>query len=152
MTAVSPSTLEDARAVAANIRDADARECDALLALPPSIALPMMIGPGVRTLRSSLEDAIFGMGGVRPVEGVPGLATVWFVGTNEIQNHKREFLLDSRLYVDEVQQDFRVLTNFVDARNTSHIRWLKWLGFKLFNRVERWGARSLPFYEFARVL
>jgi hypothetical protein len=36
----------------------------------------------------------------------------------------------------------------VDARNERHINWL---GFIMVRRVERFGARSLPFVEFASV-
>jgi hypothetical protein len=44
-----------------------------------------------------------------------------------------------------------VLTNFVDAGHLRHILWLKWLGCYMIRRVERFGAQSRRFIQFASV-
>lgn len=99
------------------------------------------------TLRAG--DDILGMGGDEP-SLVPGLGIIWFVGTNAIDNHKAEFLRDSRHYIDELFTRYDVIGNLIDARNITHQRWLRWLGFSFLRKEAKWGAHSVPFYEFAK--
>lgn len=81
----------------------------------------------------------------------PNVAVVWMVSTEAILSHPTEFLRQSRKWVDSWHERFDVLTNFVDARNTMHHKWLRWLGFSFIRKVEALGPYSLPFYEFAKI-
>ena len=42
---------------------------------------------------------------------------------------------------------YRVLTNYADARNTTAIRWLRWLGFNILPAIP-FGLDGLPFHPF----
>jgi len=90
------------------------------------------------------------MGGVDDSPAMEGLGVVWLVLTNDIKDHRGEFLREGHRWIDAIQRTWPLITNLVDARNTLHIRWLRWLGFVFTQRIERWGARSVPFLEFAR--
>ena len=45
------------------------------------------------------------------------------------------------------REQFPFMFNYVDARHTDAIRWLKWLGFE-FDEAAPYGPFDLPFYRF----
>jgi hypothetical protein len=90
--------------------------------------------------------AIFG---VAPLD--TNLGSVWLLGSGRIKDIQREFLRHSRFWIEELHSKYDVLTNYIYAENTVHLKWLKWLGFTIIRRVENFGSLSLPFYEFIRI-
>lgn len=148
---VRPATVDDARYIAKHLRDEDRREIDALTALSPEAVLPQLVNDAAKPLCfTTVKGKPVGVFGVQPTP-IPILGTVWCVTTNAILHHKMEFLRASRVHVEHLNEDFPLITNVVDARNSLHINWLRWLGFKFLRRIDRWGARSVPFIEFARI-
>ncbi len=91
-----------------------------------------------------------GLFGVDPSE-VENLGYIWMCSTPEITRHSFEFLKGSRVILDALHREYPVLTNLVDARNTVHHKWLRWMGFSFLRTIEKWGARGVPFHEFARL-
>ncbi|NPU64598.1 hypothetical protein HL667_06275 [Bradyrhizobium sp. 83012] len=137
--------------IAKNLRQADRNECDAMCAAPPELILPQAVKPHRAVWTFHTNDGLpVGVFGVDPTS-IEEVGIVWMVSTPVVNEHRREFLVESRPYVLALNNDFPIITNFVDARNTLHHRWLKWLGFSFLRRIEQWGARSVPFYEFARM-
>lgn len=140
--------MEDARYIAANMRQEDRQECEAQSGLPPAVVLPQCVGrPNVWTWE---EDGVpVAIGGVDA--SIPLVGTVWMTSTDDIVKHRVKFLREmSKPVLALLHQDFPILTNMVDERNVLHQRWLRWLGFVFLRRIEKWGAHSVPFYEFAR--
>ncbi|MGL5918127.1 MAG: phage protein Gp13 family protein [Cetobacterium sp.] len=92
--------------------------------------------------------AVFGVAPVSDIEGV-----IWLLGTDELTSKslKREFLKQSRDYLDRLQEFRPLLFNYVDERNTLHIRWLKWVGCTFIKRHEHYGHEQRPFLEFTRI-
>lgn len=90
------------------------------------------------------------VGGVVPFgDGMRG--AVWAVATVDVEGHRVSFLRRSIPWVKRWQEQYPILTNAVDERNTVHIEWLKWLGFTFINRHPHYGAERRPFLEFVRV-
>lgn len=87
---------------------------------------------------------MFGVGSpmICSTVGVP-----WLLATDQLQKHARPFLRRNRKMVRRMMGSYSILRNFVDARNTTSIRWLKWLGFKVLP-PEPFGVDSLPFHPF----
>ena len=140
--------MEDARYISANLRQADRLECEALTGAPPEIILPQLVGkPGVITWEVDGVPVL--MGGVDP--SIPKVGVAWMTTTNDIIKHRYKFLRLCRPMLAKLHKDYPILTNMVDARNTLHIRWLKWLGFVFTRKIEKWGAHGVPFIEFARL-
>lgn len=151
MAFTTPATVEDAVFIASRLREADRRECDALLALPPEQVLPQAVAAGQRvwTLHTAAGEPV-GLYGVNPVEGLPQVGTIWAVGTTGVTG-SRDLIVAAAACVDALNDEYPVLTNLMDARNTLHQRWLRRLGFVFLRRIESWGARGVPFIEFARL-
>ena len=76
---------------------------------------------------------------------------VWLMATPDLQKIGVPFLRECMRVVQLYNDRYLVLSNFVDARNKLHIRWLRWCGFKFINKHKRYGVAQIPFYEFARI-
>lgn len=90
--------------------------------------------------------AIFGI--VR-VESNPTIGLVWMLGSDLIKMHSIEFLRKSKEWVEA--QDYEILYNNIDARNTVHIKWLQWLGFTFIQELPNYGVEQRLFYQFVRI-
>ena len=151
---VRESMLEDAARMAPNLRTADLRELQACCG--PDVSPQEVLEAGIKTSKDprTLEvdgepAAIFGV--VDAKEEEPSVCIVWLLGTNKIKDVRSYFLRNCKDVLENIGEPYEVLTNFVDARNTVHVKWLRWMGFTLFREVEDYGAESRTFYEFARI-
>lgn len=71
----------------------------------------------------------------------------WAVFTTAIDRHPLPFLRGGRAWMRGVSG---LLLNYVDARNTMTIRWLKWLGFTIDDPIP-YGVNGEPFSRFWRI-
>lgn len=71
------------------------------------------------------------MFGLAIVSHVTGHGSPWFLGTDEILKHRRDFLRASVEWRDMFLARAPDLRNYVDDRNELSKRWLRWLGFEL---------------------
>lgn len=79
---------------------------------------------------------------------------VWMLGCKnmlEDSRDKREFLRQSRIELKKLHKEFPVLFNYIDARNTVHLRWLTFMGFTIIRKHETFGYEGRPFYEFVKI-
>lgn len=90
-------------------------------------------------------EAVFGVSTV----GYPaGLASVWLLSSDAIYRHGKSLLKTSRQCLDDWQH-YGTLFNFVDARATRSLRWLKRVGFE-FTPIPVYGTQGLPFVLITR--
>lgn len=78
------------------------------------------------------------------------IACPWMIGAKGLEKHAKAFMKMSRPFIDRMNQRHKYLRNFVDARNEKAIKWLKVMGFRMFDPVP-FGAAGLPFHPFERV-
>lgn len=81
-----------------------------------------------------------------------GMGAAWMIGSAYMDKKsvQKDLLRLSIPVVEHLQDEFpNLLYNFVDARNTASIRWLRWLGFQ-FNDPIPYGVDGLPFLPFYR--
>ena len=112
------------------------------------MALPAFVGPTTfvaGVLESDTPEIVLGY---QPMMNADNAAVVWMLSSPVLFDYPQRFAPVSRAIVDKLHEHFEVLTNFVDARNTRHIKWLEWLGFVMLRRIEKFGAQSLPLYDF----
>lgn len=150
-TFVRQASIGDAESVSLRLRKEDRDEALAASGLDPRLILPAYVREGRGVLAAGLEETgraeiLFG---VDPVLGCPEVGVAWLMATDVVFEHPQTFLPNSILWFEKVHEPYEVLTNFVDERNTRHLKWLQFLGCKLLRRVESFGAYGLPFIEFA---
>jgi len=143
------STLEDIKYLAPRLRQADKEEILASVGLTPYEAL--MIGYLENVIVFTIVNknnepvAIFGINDVGQNVGA-----IWLVATDKLKDIQYSFLRENKKVIDFLNTKYKILWNFVDCRNSLHIRWLKWCGFKFINK-QNYGVLNKPFYEFIRI-
>ncbi len=145
------SRPEDVTYLAPRLRPEDLREL--LAAGSPSAE--QALEDGLKLSRQCVsvvneEDNAVAMFGVCPSHE-PELGYIWLLGSDEIKTNKTRFLRRSKLWVETFHEEFPVLANCVDQRNSVHLLWLRWLGFKFLRTVNSLGPGKEPFYEFASI-
>ena len=148
---IRQATLDDIEFLAPRLREADRNEIKASGGEDPLTAL-----------RRGFKISQVCKVGISPSSGNPGFVWgvvptslmtggVWAVGTEELDKHKITFLRYCKEPLQELQDLYPVLYNFVDGRNSLHITWLKWMGFTIIEKHPNWGYEQIPFYEFVRI-
>jgi len=132
--------------IAANMRAADAQEVWAASRESPLAALEDSYQKSSFAYTGLVGGEPVGMFGVGDVNILAGVGAPWLLGTDGMMKiPKRLFLERSRLMVEGWRARYRLLSNYVDGRNTVSIRWLKWLGFEFREDVVMNGVK---FYRF----
>lgn len=146
---IRPSIPEDVPNIVPRLREADLAECKAASGVDPGISLALAVDRSMTIVGASEE--VLAMFGVEPVSDVA--AAIWMVATNEITQppYARQFIRHCRKAVDDLNAKHPLLFNYVDARNTLHLRWLRWCGFIFIRRHEKHGHEQRPFIEFIRI-
>lgn len=151
MLPVRPAQPGDALALAPRLRPADRMEIRARSGDAPLQALQQGIAdsqPACAVLsRSGDVVAVFG---VVPHPHFAQAGIVWLLGADELVAEPRAFLRSAEYWIARLHRRYLVLGNFIDARNTVHLRWLQWLGFRTTRRIEQMGVERRPFIEFQR--
>ena len=143
----------DIRIVADSMRAEDVAEVKAHSGLDPDQALLLSYFHSEPCLSIvSRHGDVIGMWGVVPQEDRTG--RIWMLGTDAMLDDlqdRRTFLRQSKEVLRELHHQFILLFNEVDARNTVHIRWLRWMGFTFVRYRPNYGTEGRPFYEFCKV-
>ena len=148
MIHVRLSVEEDIPLVASEMRSEDVEEIRASGGHTPEEALRIGYRASEPCFTAELGGRPFAMFGTGPHEDKVGW--IWLLGTDDIGTCPVSFLRWSKKMLPYLLQPYAMVWNLVDARNTVHIKWLRWLGFTLIRRVNH-GPQQLPFYEFARL-
>lgn len=146
---VRAAILTDALTLADNLREEDLAEIKASVNRP---ALDVLL-EGIRGGRTWVgvdAEGPYGIFGVAPSQD-PQVGHPWMLATPRLLQHQRQFLRECAGAVRELHRDYPVLRNYVDARNTVHIRWLAWCGFEFLRLHPHAGVEQIPFFEFQRL-
>ncbi len=134
------------------MRAADVAELQAAGENPKeALLLGLLTGKPCMTICKA-DGTPVGMWGVTP--DVDGIGLPWLLGTDDLVNDRRtrmRFLREVKAQVAKVLRTYRVLWNCVDARNTVHVRWIRWMGFTFIAEHPNYGAEGRLFLEFCKV-
>jgi hypothetical protein len=144
---IRPATAGDARTLYKNLREADRQECEAYG--PHDIA--GMIERSVRRSDpcwAALADGQLGcIIGAAPLSLLGGLGSPWMLGTPVLDRHSRILMRAAPRYISVMLQAYPHLVNFVHAKNSTSVHWLRRLGFTL-HAAEPYGPLGEPFHKF----
>ena len=93
------------------------------------------------------DDRVVCMFGIAQPSILSYVGAPWLLGSEELPKHFRTFLRGNKIYIKAIKKEFELLENYVDTRNTTAIRWLKWLGFEL-SSPEPYGVERRTFRKF----
>ena len=142
------ATLEDCRELAENMREEDRWEVFHAAGLQSHEAVMVSMASSEYIYAGKINGkvvCIFGVGEVSPGVGCP-----WMLATDLLTTVKKTFLRHCRPFVEAMNERYPLLTNKVWVENTTHIRWLKWLGFT-FLPHKTVTASGATFQDFVRI-
>lgn len=143
------ATPRDVVNISNNLRQEDHEEAQAMYGVDPSVFLPIYHTRG-RTWAFGVDGVDFGLAGVSPTH-LDGVGQLWMVSTPDLYKNKTVFLRNSKAFIEEMHGYYPALFNYVDARQTQHLKWLKWLGFQAVDYKPCWGVAGIPFFEMIRI-
>lgn len=145
---VRPSIPEDAIFMGENMRECDRQEIAAFCGMKPFQAVDFSIRISEKSWTGLVSGEIVVIFGVSSRSILSRRGMPWLYGTDKFgKTHNYEFLQCCRPYLAQMEEGFELLDNYVDVRNTSAIRWLKWLGFTMKGPTNV-GPFQRPFYWF----
>jgi len=134
--AIMPARPGHIREIAARMRAADRDEVFAASGRSPHSALCFSYRHSSLAWTAFFDGRPEVMWGVGDINILTGIGAPWLLGTDAVEENFRAFLRISRDWPAQLLSRYAVIRNFVDARNTVSLRWLEWLGFRLFEPVE----------------
>lgn len=152
MITVRRSIIPDVATLAKTLRPEDEAEVRAAAGIAPFRALMLGYTTSTEcfTIYEEETGRPVGMFGHRIVEKNV-CASIWLLASTHLVQHKWKFLRESRRWLDHIHSQTPLLFNVVDQRNTLHLRWIEWLGFKFIRVIPDYGTEKRPFVEFAKV-
>ena len=148
---IRPAEGIDVVIIADSMRPADLREIKATGTEDPELALMNgmeLSSPSCYTI--TMDDMPIAMFGTAPVELIPDFASIWMLGTSDIEECPISFLRLCKETLPRLISPYDMVFNIMDKRNDLHVKFVKWLGFT-FIREKEFGPDRLPFYEFALI-
>lgn len=135
--------------VAANLRDSDRRELEALTGDTDAAAAARLSVAASRSVLAALS--VYGeplaLLGVSTTSLLHGAGSPWFVATPSVLRHRRALIEQAYFYTESMLEQYHLLENFVDARNRGTVEWLRRLGFHIESPAPH-GATGALFHRF----
>ena len=144
---VLPIEPEDIAAILRDVRQADIDEIVEGLGVSLENELADGIAGSLNARKIVVDGHIVAIFGDAVHSVLGSIGVPWLISTVHVERHARAFLKVCKPEVQGMLTRHRHLFNYVDARNTAAIRWLKWLGFD-FGEAVPYGPKRLPFYPF----
>jgi hypothetical protein len=141
-------THDDIVELVRTMRQADIDEIWAASMTSPYDALVRSVKVSRDTYAGKMDDEVVCIFGVAPVTVLGTIGIPWMLASDLLPQHSRAFLRANRPYIHEMRNKYSLLINFVDARNTDSVRWLRWLGFDVARFPTTYGPYGLPFFRF----
>lgn len=147
---IRPAVPEaDGPALAALMRPADVAEVWAAAKMKPLEAVRHSLAMSTEAWAGLADGELVCLWGVAPRSFLAGEGSPWLLGTPALERNARAFLSRCPQHLNAMFSVYNRLVNWVDARNTAAIRWLRWLGFTL-HPAEPYGPFRLPFHRFEK--
>lgn len=143
----------DGEYLSTRLRAEDQEECHALGVLPDKALLDSIEMSTSCFSIIGRKGSVIGMFGCGPSalkNDSLSIGSVWLLGSPAIQDIRYTFLRQCRHWTGVLHTDYDVLWNWADARNTVHVKWLKWLGFKIIQTAPI-GINREQFHQFLRI-
>ena len=139
-------TQDHADYIAKHLREVDRIEAWALHRLSPTMAVNGSLFLSEHSYTVLADDEPVLVFGVQPESMVSSTGVVWLLATDNIIKIKKQFVKRCKNVLLDLIQDYDVVYNYVYTKNTTALRWLKWLGFTI-HPAEAMGAMGAEFHK-----
>lgn len=136
---IVPARFVHINRIANNLREIDRRECEAF-GRTPKQSLRLGLASSVNAWTALVDDRPEAMFGVVIESLLGGIATPWFLGTDEVYRHGRELLMWGPGMVARMSDSRTRLRNLVSSENGQAIRLLRRWGFEIADEEQEIGG------------
>ncbi len=144
----TPATEADIAELMVKLRPADRAEMEALAGPRALPLLQSSIAYG-ENYAGHWDGELACVFGIHRLSILPSVGQPWLLTTEVVAQHAKVFMEQSKRFVEDWQERFDTLVNYVDARYSAAIAWLKWLGFEI-EPAEPHGIFGMPFHRAVR--
>ena len=144
---IRPTEPGDAAELFANLRTSDLAECRAYGHPDIAASIESSVNRSVLCWTGLVDGELAAIIGVAPVNMLAGVGSPWMLGTPVLDRHQRILVRRTPEYISRMLKAFPHLVNYVHAKNTTSVRWLRRLGFTLHEAVP-YGPLGEPFHPF----
>lgn len=144
---IRPTEPGDAARLFANLRTSDLAECRAYGHPDIAASIASCVDRSVLCWTGLVDGELAAIIGVAPVNMLTGVGSPWMLGTPVLDRHQRVLVRMTPEYISRMLKAFPHLVNYVHAKNTTSVRWLRRLGFTLHEAVP-YGPLGEPFHPF----
>ena len=143
-----PPRVEDVYALAADLRVEDVYELQAssrltiLQQIEHAVAVSMHPGAAFGP-----DGELLCLFGAAPIGLMDDIAAPWCLGTDHLFRFPQALAKGAQRFFLQIGQQYPRLMNYVDARNTTSIAWLRRMGFEI-DEPEPFGHLKMPFHRF----
>ena len=144
---IRPTEPGDAARLFANLRASDLAECRAYGDPDIAASIASCVDCSVLCWTGLVDGELAAILGVAPINMLAGIGSPWMLGTPVLDRHQRILVRMTPEYISRMLKAFPHLVNYVHAKNTTSVRWLRRLGFTLHEAVP-YGPLGEPFHPF----
>jgi hypothetical protein len=144
---IRPTEPGDAARLFANLRASDLAECRAYGRSDIAASIASCVDRSVLCWTGLVDGELAAIFGVAPINALTGIGSPWMLGTPVLDRHQRILVRRTPEYIFRMLKAFPHLVNYVHAKNTTSVRWLRRLGFTLHEAVP-YGPLGEPFHPF----
>ena len=144
---IRPTEPGDAARLFADLRPSDLAECQAYGQADIGAGIEASVRRSVLCWTALVDGEVAAILGVAPLNILTGMGSPWMLGTPLVDRYQRVLVRKTPEYIARMLKAFPHLVNFVHARNTTSVRWLRRLGFTLHEAVP-YGPLAEPFHPF----
>lgn len=137
----------DVSALVLDISPGDLAEIVAVSGLNYVKTIEDAIGVSTRCYSAFRGDKLLGIFGVAPYAALCGIGSPWALTTDECSRAGIFATKCARMLINVTEREYPRLLNYIDARQTRNIRWLKKLGYTIHD-PERYGVADRLFHKF----
>lgn len=145
-----PPRWDDVAMLVANLRPTDRDELHA--SNGPHVDLHNVVRHALHISHHrwavEINGELAALGGVADVSILNGVGSLWMLGSVVLSHYPRVLMRIGKRYRDTALGHYEHLVNYVDARNTGSIKWLKKLGFDVHLEPTPYGPQNMPFHKF----
>ncbi len=155
MPFVRKSIIDDVKILSENMREEDIRELKTLGTTPfDSLMQGFRCSDSCYSLCDDKGNimAMFGVASIPELSEEYGLkaASIWLLGSKDLKSVSRFFIRNSRKVYQKLISNYDFVVNIADARNTLHIKWLKYIGVTFIGECLINGVKFLKFIGISR--
>ena len=133
---LAKAKVADVMPVSQNMRLPDIRECAIFGTQPFDCLMDAVINFPDETYTILMNERPVAMCGTSEYPNSKGNASVWMLGTNDIDKHYFVFLRGAKDCINILQADYKNIDNIVPVDHIKTIQWLKWCGFTFEEHIE----------------